>query len=606
MRLFRATLESRAPIPDLESKILDGVGTSMRFLGEKPQAQIQLASSFNMTTKMAPSQDMVTFFVDVNPNSPYPMSKVHAMASQIHYCLAAIISKMDRKFSVTTKVYERELEYFMRAIPQDESFYEPKEIWLLATNRRVILDIAEWIRTIGPIYEACFVTLERYTNDDELFNYATIESESIKTALSRDNTNLVVLSPSEKGVVKRTGLEDAESDGARIPCKTQGSLAPANLHLFPFIDIQKAGLGLNHFVILPDYHDSVSDSRDGHRVFVIIPSFLKYPGLVSDSVLRGGNQVGSMHCAIDEGKTYQMSFMFPCGLSKGLKMPGGKTCVPDEAMYKTKMFHGQKCKFPTEEGVEEDSGCCVSSTSWTFLERVMTMYARKTTGGKKYNYLKDIYEWYKVSVGPIRAHDTSLSLIYPPEREDHISEYKAFAYMEPVVKKLHILYPDSLKVSSFAHWYREVSSVFRIRERYDVTLTFTMEEDDRHIDNEYMIWVIQNTTPKRNLTLYLPGALFVDNDPGPILNAMYDTENFHLIFDTPSLLDERVPDPTNKIVKLGSGFVEDDDAQDLSADEENPDNFRHIRYFEKGHMKVKMTLTFDHLQLDVTTSYAFV
>lgn len=602
MRLFRATFEASGPIPNLNSILVDGVGTSLRLLGEEAQEQID---AFRLQARSTPERDMVTLTVDVEPTSPYPMSKVHAMASQIHYCLAALISQSNRRFRVTTAVYDPQLQDFMRAIPQDESFYEPTNIWAIATNRRIILDIADWLRTIGPVYNDCFVDLERYADENELFNPLTLESESIKTALSRANINLVILSPSEKGVVKKDELEFVGSDygdGGRIPCKTQGSLARDNLVMFRFVDIQKAGVSLNHFVIQTDYLDAVAASD---RVFAIIPSFWKYPGLVSESVLRGENQVGAMHCTVDVTKTYRMSFMFPCGLSKGLKMPAGKTCVSDETMYKTKMFQGQQCKFPTEVGVDLDTGCCVSNPSWRILREAMIMYARKTRAdNKKYNYLKDIHDWYVQAVGPIRAHDTSISLVYPPE-EDSISEYNAFMYMQPVVKDLHVIKSDpGTNFSTFVDWFGDVGSVFRMRERYDVRITYPMTEDARNIDNEYISWVIHSIRPKHSLTLDLRGALFVDNDVGPILNAMYDTENFHLKLVIHNLLDERMSDPTDGIVQ--AGFVEKESAQELIRDLEDPDEFQDFRHFIKGHATVDMSYTYSHFQLNVATSHAFV
>lgn len=606
MRLFQATFESPAPIPNVEGKVVDGVGTALRLLGEEVRASGQM-EDFKLEARVEPGRDMVTFTVNVDPTTSYPMSKVHAMASQIHYCLAALVSESKVRFSVKTTVFERQLEAFMRAIPQDESFYEPVGIWEIGTNRRVILDIADWLRTIGPIYEDCFVTLERYTNADELYNAITIESQSMKSALSRDNTNVVVLSQQEKAVVTKFKLESVvspESNGVIFPCKVQGEHGEQNLHVFPFVDIHEAGLTFNHFVILPDYKSVITSFRNPRsRVFAVVPSFLKYPGYVTESFITRRTHHG-MKCGIDPGKMYQMSFMFSCGLSKRVTTPVGKTCVPDNTMYKTKRFHQQLCKFPTEEGVDEDSGCCVSSTSpSSFLKEAMVMYARKTRDhNKKYSYLSDIYEWYRVSVGPILAYDTSISVIYPPEKDGDISEYNAFAHMQPVVKHLQILYPDSLEVSTFVDWYREVNSVFRIRERYDVSVFFTMEEDARYIDNEYIIWVIQNTRPKRKLIFELPSALFVDNDPGPICNAMYDTENFQIKFDINS--DERMFDPTNMIGR--AGFHEVEDAQNLFQDEDNPDNFRHFRLFERDHVDVTMTLTLDRLQLEVSTSHAFV
>lgn len=187
MRLFRAEFESPGPIPDLQGKVVNGVSTALRLLGEEARAT-EVVNDFNdFKLEIEATSNRVTFIIDVDPTSSYPMSRVHAMASQIHYCLVRLISGSRVRFSVKTKVYERELEDFMRAITQDEHFYEPENIWVIATNRRVITDIADWLRTIGPIYEDCFVSLERYNKAEELFNPLTIEHGSIKNALSVDN-----------------------------------------------------------------------------------------------------------------------------------------------------------------------------------------------------------------------------------------------------------------------------------------------------------------------------------------------------------------------------------------------------------------------------------
>lgn len=611
MLLFEATFEASAPMPELPRVVALTTERILEVLGDEAREQ-QLVEFFKVGVTETTAPDKVKFTVDVEPTSSYPMSKVHAMVFQIHPVIAKLIEESTREFSVKTKVNEAHLRDFMRAIPQDDSIFEPTSVWFLETNRQTILDIADWFRTVGPIYEGCLVTPERYTNADELFDPLTIESQSIQSALSRDKTNIVLLSPYEKGLVTQDQLElvgSPDGDGLRIPCKAQGSLDRSNLHAVRFVDIQKAGLSLNHFVSQADYMNSVDLSEDGTaRVFAIIPSYLKYPGLVSESVLRGGDTLSAMHCGVDPGKTYQTSFMFPCGLSRGLNLPGGKACVSDDTMYKRKNPRGQQCRFPTAEGVGLDSGCCVIS-SGRFLRDTMVMYARKTVAhDRQYSYLKDIYEWYTQSIGPIRAHETSITKVYPPESEDDINAYNAFSFLKPNVKELVVFYPDTTKVTTLGDWCGEVDKVFRIRERYDVRLVFPMVENARNIDNEHVARAIQGR-PKRKLTLELHDALFVDNNPGPIFNAMHGTENFHLRFELQGREQgtegaERIPDPTNNIVK--AGFVENEDAQRLFRDDEYPDDFEDFREFGRDHVTVEMSLTFSRLELDVITSYAFV
>lgn len=301
-----------------------------------------------------------------------------------------------------------------------------------------------------------------------------------------------------------------------------------------------------------------------------------------------------------------MSFMFPCGMSKGLKLPAGKTCVPDGTTYKTKASGmQQECKYPTRQGVGTNTGCCVSSHP-NDLKTAMVMYARRTrTHLNQYNYLENIYKWYRAEVGPIRAHDTAISLVYPPNQESFASEYNAFAYLQPEVKSLHVYSPDvAVNPTSFVDWYKEINNVFRIRERHDMEVTYMMDDGDTDIDNEYFTWVIKNMRPKASLTFELNHAFFVDNDVGPLLNAAYSTENFRLAFEMTSRGSERIADPTNNIVR--AGFVEDEERQAIIHDEENPEHSFDRRVFDKAHCQVEMTLFSNRLQLSATTSHAYV
>ena len=607
MRLFEATFEASAPRSDFSGVVTATRDLALQTLGDVARQQ-QFVDSFKVGVTLTTMPDKAKFILDVDPTSSYPMSKVHAMIYQTHRCIASLIRTSTSKFSVTTHVHEVHLRNFMRAIPQDDSIFEPRSVWPFETNRQTILDIADWLRKIGPIYEDCFVTLERFANGDEVFDPLTLGNGSIYSALSRDNTNIVLLSPTEKSQVTQAQFESAamsSDNGIRIPCKVQGSLARGNLHKNVFVDLRHGGLYLNHFVLKRDYkicERLIEDQK--RRVFAIVPSYLKYPGLVSDSVLRGEDQTNAMHCGLDTGKTYEMSFMFPCGLSRGVIVPGGKTCVSDAKMIKKKNTNGQQCRFPYEEGVGLDSECCVSSKQWSFLKHTMTMYARQTVAHDiRYSYLRDIYEWYTQNVDRIRAHDTEIHMVYPPQDEEDTGLHNAFLHFKPVVKKLKIYYPPEVQVETFANWYDEVNRVFQIGERYDVNLFFIMPSNARYIDNEHMARAIQDR-PKRELRLDLHGALFVDNNPGPTLNAMHGTENFRLMIVLRGKDAERVPDPTGNIGR--SGFREDDSYRELYDDPENPDDFNHSRQFERDHVTVRLVLTFDRAVILASASHAFV
>lgn len=548
------------------------------------------------------ANDSVRCTINVDPVShASPMSKVHSMALNIHTLVVELISRADRQFEVTARVDEQSLQSFMNAVTQDESVYDSSNYTRIESNRQTIRDIAAWMREMGPFYNQCFITPDMYKEKNALFNTQTLEFQSVEEALGEDNTSIVIVGPREKGVVnvdnfRRLARKDVDS--GRWACKVQGSLAPDNLHNREYIDLKKAALQLNHFVTASEY---VLASTSKKRIFAIIPSFEKYAGLVSDEVMAGESTISAMHCGIDPGKTYQMSFIFACGVSPKLRIPDGRSCVSNGRVYKTPAEMGA-CHWPTSLGRDLDAGCCVAPHDEKFLKMMMVMYARKTMRDRNYSFLENTYQWYIENNGAIKPHDAKVWFQYPASG-DGMHMPKAFLAMRPAVKVLHIFAPDALNLDTATSWYDKVNSAFKIEDQFIVKLSY-IPRDGETIDVEHMKRVI-SARPKSELHFELGGAYFghIINDLRGILDAIHQTENFFFSLFWAFNEITRDKDPTNAIVN--AGFLEDEDQQSLQVDEDDPDDYNHTRVFEKDHMKVSMWFQPKIISLELRTGHAF-
>ena len=541
---------------------------------------------------------------DTDQNNP--MWMVHAHTLGIHRTISRLIALADRKFEVTTKVNKREYAHFLTGIPQNIHQYDGDGG---RTNRKTIEDIKDWVKKVGPLYTNCFITEERFTKEDHLYDTVSCEMTSIENALAANHENVVVISEAERGVLNRSNISSLDKDKERrTPCKVRGSLDPANMFSKTFIDFKKAGLGLSHFVSESDF-DAMQDSHD--RLYAMIPSFEIFMGLASDSAINGITLVSAMHCVEGEYPRFQTSFLFPCGKDADIELPKGKTCVSNEKVYKISSNSGE-CEWPTQLLEELDDRCCVISRDEINLQYVMTCFARKTTTDTgDFSFLSDIYKWYEENVGKIKAYDSKLVCTYPANEEEgwDLDTVRVFTQLKPRVMDLHVYASDDADNEPFDVWYDKVNTHFvAVSDSHIVRLTHQGQEEYK-ITGEKLENIVQNR-PKSELHLELGRQYFanVNNELGRVLLAVYRTENFVLDIHWNMQGDEKMGnlDPTPAILK--SGFKENLEAQRLTrpeGDDLDNDEFEDGREFHKDHMKVELEYTNKYISLRLQTSHKF-